>query len=326
MYVAVSRNGRRVSFELRRTVGVIGGLGFEVVMDLGDDFGRVVHFGRFGISYAESIHEAVARLNLDMDELDEAFAPFAPPGYRNVPSRGTTWKRTVLNATQEEVVRALHPFDRRRMAYLRSGAMDLSRINEVNPKLFRELAGKGRDEVEQLFLRMERFLPQEEARSYVHAILNLQRHFPTLTARSMPETLDPVQLDEAFMHEFCAILHDKSFAFGLPEGAQSYLQRYIYMHFDFEFVSASGFERIFEEFMNDFRRLPPRPQPVSAERVRELFGLGMAEIRGLSRREFARIFRKKAMSMHPDKGGDHDAFVELLETYKRLVTAKPEDR
>ncbi len=326
MYVAVSRNGRRVRFELRRTVGVVGGLGFEVLMDLGDDFGRVVHFGRFGISYAESIHEVAARLNLDMNELDEAFAPFAPLGYRDVSSRGTTWKRTVLNASQEEAVRALHPFDRRRMAYLRSGEVDLSRINEVNPKLFRELVGKCRDEVEQLFLRMERSLPREEARTYVHAILNLQRHFPTLAARTMPETLDPVLLDEAFMHEFCAILHDKLFAIGLPEGAQSYLRRYIFMHFDFEFVSAPGFERIFEEFMNDFRRLPPPPKPVSPERVRELFGLGMAEIRGLSRREFARVFRKKAMSMHPDKGGSHEAFVELLETYKRIVTSKPEER
>ena len=52
--------------------------------------------------------------------------------------------------------------------------------------------------------------------------------------------------------------------------------------------------------------------------------MGMSEIRGMTRREFARVFRKKAMSMHPDKGGDHDAFVELLETYKRIVSSKPE--
>ena len=78
--------------------------------------------------------------------------------------------------------------------------------------------------------------------------------------------------------------------------------------------------------MNDFRRPRPRPKKIIPERVRGLFGLSMDEIRRLSRREFARVFRKKAMSMHPDKGGDHDAFVELLETYKRLVTAKPEDR
>jgi curved DNA-binding protein CbpA len=44
----------------------------------------------------------------------------------------------------------------------------------------------------------------------------------------------------------------------------------------------------------------------------------------MSRREFARIFRKKAMAMHPDKGGDHDRFVALLDAYKRIVSTKPE--
>jgi hypothetical protein len=326
MYVAAFRDGRRVRFELRRTVPLEGGLGFEVLADLGEDPRRAVHFGRFGMSYTEEIQESLAHLDLDVDELDEAFAPFAPQGFRSAASRGTKWRRTVLNMAQEEAIRALHPFDRRRMAYLRSGEINLNRINEVSPKLFLGLAGKSRDEVEQLFLRLERSLPQEEARRYVHASLNLQRHFANLTARTMPEALDPVQLDEAFMSEFCALQTDLVFGFGLSGGPQAYLRRYAFMHFDFEFVASDGFGRIFEDFMNDFRRPRPRPKTVIPERVRELFGLSMDEIRRLSRREFARVFRKKAMSMHPDKGGDHDAFVELLETYKRLVTAKPEDR
>lgn len=326
MYVAVFRDKRRVRFELRRTVPLEGGLGFEVLADLGEDPRRAVHFGRFGMSYTEEIQESLAHLDLDVDELDEAFAPFAPQGFRSGASRGTKWRRTVLNMAQEEAIRALHPFDRRRMAYLRSGEINLSRINEVSPKLFLGLVGKSRDEVEQLFLRLERSLPQEEERCYAHASLNLQRHFANLTARTMPEALDPVQLDEAFMHEFCALQTDQEFGFGLPGGPQAYLRRYAFLHFDYEFVASDGFGRIFEDFMNDFRRPRPRSKTVIPERVRELFGLSMDEIRRLSRREFARVFRKKAMSMHPDKGGDHDTFVELLETYKRLVTAKPEDR
>jgi hypothetical protein len=50
----------------------------------------------------------------------------------------------------------------------------------------------------------------------------------------------------------------------------------------------------------------------------------MAEIRRMSRREFARVFREKAMSAHPDKGGDHEHFVRLLDAYKQIVTTKPE--
>lgn len=324
MYVAVLRDRGRPRFELRRTMPREEGLGFEVLADLGTDPSKAVLFGRFGMSYAEELLEVLAHLDLDPDALDGAFAPFAPQGYKPSADRGKVWRRTVLTRAQEDEILALHPFDRRRMAFLRSGEVNLSRIDEVNPKMFRGLVGKGRDELEQLFLRMERELPLREARSYVHAVFNLQRHFADITARSMPEALDPGRLDEAFLHEFCAILGDPSFGRGLPTGPEAYLRRYALLHFDFDFPAADGFRRIYEDFMNDFRRLPPRPKPVEPERVRELFGLTMAEIGRMSKREFARVFRKKAMSMHPDKGGDHDAFVELLETYKRMIRGKSE--
>lgn len=324
MYVAVLREGRGVRYELRRTAPLAGGLGFETLADLGADPGRVVRFDRFGISYAESLLERLAHLDLDMDALDEAFGPLAPAGFTGRAGRGGAWRRTVPTRVQEDTVRLLHPFDRRRMAYLRSGEVNLSRIDEVSPKLFLRLLGKSRDELEQLFLRMERSLPGDEARRYVYAALDLQRHFANLTARTMPEAQDRERLDEAFMHEFCRLHDDAAFGFGLPQGADAYLRRYACLHFDFDFASDGGFERIFHDFMNDFRRHRPRPKPVAPERVRELFGMGMSEIRSMTRREFARVFRKKAMSMHPDKGGDHDAFVELLETYKRLVSSKSE--
>jgi hypothetical protein len=324
MYVAVLREGRGVRYELRRTVPLTGGLGFETLADLGPDPGRVVHFGRFGISYAESLLERLAHLDLDMDALDEVFGPFAPAGFLDRASHGGAWQRTVPPRAQEDAVRLLHPFDRRRMAYLRSGEVNLSRIDEVSPKLFLRLLGKSRDELEQFFFRLERSLPGDEARHYVHAAFNLQRHFANLTARTMPEAQDRERLDEAFMHEFCRLHDDAAFGFGLPGGVHGYLRRYACMHFDFDFATVGGFERIFQDFMNDFRRHRPRPKPVVPERVHELFGMGMAEIRSMTRREFARVFRKKAMSMHPDKGGDHDAFVELLETYKCIVSSKPE--
>lgn len=322
MYVAVLRERGRARFELRRTVPLGQGLGFETLIDLGMNPGRMVSFERFGISYAPQVHEALAHLDLDLDDLDRAFAPFAPQGHKGSRECGRTWRRTGFTSEIQEAVLRVHPLDRRRMAYLRSGEVDLSRIDSVNPKLFTSLIGKCRDELEQLFVQMERALPIEESRIYVHAAFNLQRHFASLAGRNRPEALDLIQLDEAFMIELCAILGDEGFAFGLPGGAQEYMRRYVCMHYDHEFVSRSGFGRVFEDFMNDFRRHRPRPRPVAPEKVHELFGMSMAEIRSLSRREFARIFRKKAMSMHPDKGGDHDAFVELLDVYKRIVSTK----
>jgi len=274
------------------------------------------------MSYADDLLEVLASRGADVDELDRAFARFAPRNWDG--DRGAAWRRTVPTRIQVEQVLALHPLDRRRMCFLRTGEVNLSRIDEVNPKMFTGLVGKGRDELEQLFLSMERDLPQSEARTYVHAAFNLQRHFANLTARTLPEAQEPERLDEAFLHEFCAVLDDRAFGFGLPHGARSYLLRYAFLHFDFDFPGSDPFRRILEDFMNDFRRPQPGPRRVEPERVRELFGMGMDEIGSMSRREFARVFRKKAMAMHPDKGGDHDAFVELLDTYKRIVSSKPE--
>ncbi len=324
MYVAVvlEQEGRR--YELRRSVPCGAGFMAEVLVDLGKDLSRVVEFGPFGISCSEEMLAALDALDVDPDELDEAFAPFVPRGCRPIAERGRVWRRTVLTREQENTIRLLHPFDRRRMAYLRSGTVDLSRINEVNSKLFRGLVGKSRDELEQLFMRMEAQLALDEARTYVHAAFNLQRHFATLAARTVPEALDPERLDEAFLHEFCAIHDDAGFGFGLSGGVHGYLRRYACLHFDFSFPARDGFQKIFERFMNDFRRPPPRAETVPPERIRELFGASLAEIRAMSRRELARIFRNKAMAMHPDKGGDHDRFVELLAAYKGIVKTKPE--
>jgi len=324
MYLAVvqEKAGRR--YELRRSVPCGSGFVTEVLVDLGQDPGRMVRFGRFGMSYAEEILSALAPLDIDLDAVDAAFAPYAPQGYSFPGDRTRTWRRTVLNREQERVIRALHPFDRRRMAYLRSGEVNLGRIDEVNPRLFRCLVGKCRDELEQFFWRMERELPRDEVRTYVYAAFNLQRHFATLTARIAPEALDQDCLDDAFLREFCVLAADPVFWGGLEYGPDTYLRRYACLHFDFDFPSSDGFRRIFEAFRNDFRRPPTISRPMPPERVREMFGLTMAEIRSMSRRDFARIFRKKAMSMHPDKGGEHDRFVELLEAYKRLVKSKPE--
>lgn len=324
MYIAALKETRGTRYELRRTVSRGSGLDYEVLADLGGDPARLVAFTRFGIVYAEELLEALACHDLDMDELDEVFGFLAPRGFEPRAARPRPWTRTTMTLTQEQLILELPAFDRRRMAYLRSGEVNLSRIDEVNPKLFRILVGKCRDEVEQMFLRMERELPVHEARTYVYAVFNLQRHFASLSARIMPESLEERLVDEAFLCEYCALEKNSEIWGGHEGAARVYLRRYAIMHYDHAFGPDPTFARIFQNFMNDFRRHKPRAKPVTPERVHALFGLSMGQIRALSRREFARIFRRKAMSMHPDKGGDHDAFVELLETYKQIVSSKGE--
>jgi len=323
MYIARLRDLHGLRFELRRTIPVEDGLGFESLIDLGNNPASLVSFSRFGLRYDDVLLDTLDAYAVDLEVLDKLFAPFAPQGTSRFEARTKPWMRTRMTSTEEGVIRALHPFDRRRLAYLRTGEINLSRIDHVSPKMFKSLPGKCRDELEQMFLTMERSLPQREVRSYVYAAFNLQHHFTTLTARSMPEAQDEEQIDTAFVREYCLLRDDAAFWSGTDQ-AEAYVRRYAYMHFDFGFERGRGFGGIFEEFMNDFRRPQPRPKQVAPERVQELFGMNMAEIRSMSRREFARVFRKKAMSMHPDQGGDHDAFVELLETYKKIVSSKAE--
>ncbi|WP_363330992.1 J domain-containing protein [Desulfonatronospira sp.] len=39
----------------------------------------------------------------------------------------------------------------------------------------------------------------------------------------------------------------------------------------------------------------------------------------MSRRELTRIYRRRALKMHPDKGGDHEEFIRLNEAYQTLL-------
>lgn len=321
MYIAVAGNGTGRRYELRRTVKGPHGLAAERLLDLGKNPAGLVRFERAGIIYAPEVQEGLAGFDVDLDALDQAFSIFAPQGFTPPPSR-KVWKRTVLTETEKDAIRAVPAFDRRRVAYLRSGEVNLNRIDEVNPRLFRRLPHQCRDEREHMFRRMEAELPRREIRRYIYAVFNLQGHFMDRAARNMPESLDPARLDEVFLHEFCLLWEDRIFD---PHGeARESLRRYACMHFDFDFAPDDDFGRIFHEFMNDFRRLrKARPAP-SPDMVRELFGLDMADIRRMPRKEFARLFRQKAMSAHPDKGGDHEHFVLLLDAYRRIVATKPE--
>ncbi len=48
----------------------------------------------------------------------------------------------------------------------------------------------------------------------------------------------------------------------------------------------------------------------------------MAELLKMPSRELSRLFRKKAMQIHPDLGGDHDEFVCLTEAYDEVLSLR----
>lgn len=321
MYIARTATAHGWRYVLRRSVEAADTLVGQTLADLGPDPRRWWQDGGYRPELLDAVLAATGAI--DLDALDAAFAPFLP---HLEPSSRAPWTRRRLSPDTEAQIQALHPFDKRRLAFLRTGATNLSAIHLVHPKLFLRLLAKGRDQLEQEFWRMECSLRPEELRAYVFAALDLQGQFACLTARHAPEALDPAAVDAAFERAICRLAADDAFWRGLVRpawGLHPYLARYACYHYDFDFPASDPWARIVEGFMGSFRRPRPRPRTeVAPSRVEALFGVAWAELRAMSRSELARLFRRRAKVLHPDAGGSHEAFVELLAVYRSLVTAR----
>lgn len=221
---------------------------------------------------------------------------------------------------EERLAREVHLFDRKRLYYLRYGAVDQSRIHRLHKKLCRPLLGQCRDEREYSFMAHEKVLSPSEYRTYVFAIFNLQRFFGESFAPFMPEALDQTQMADRLIEEICRLNEDNSFWAGIPinSSLHPHLRRYLVMFFDYEFAGRSftaDFARQFTENHRIFRW--PKKTGGDAD-VSEVFGKTMADLQQMTQKELRRLFRQRAKELHPDGGGDHSRFILLAEAYARL--------
>ena len=51
-------------------------------------------------------------------------------------------------------------------------------------------------------------------------------------------------------------------------------------------------------------------------------GISANEFSRIGEKEFTFLFRRKAQELHPDKGGNHEAFIALQEAYQILIRRK----
>jgi hypothetical protein len=221
----------------------------------------------------------------------------------------------------------IHIFDKRRFYYLRHGVTDQRRIGRLPAKYFAELQGKSRDEIEQYLLRLEQGLKAYELKRYVYVIFDLKRHFPTPLADSMPYALDQDELDNSFIADICTLYGDKKFWAGLDLGERlpGYLIKYVVMFFDYQFGRPTTWDEFLRDFMDSRRahRPPPgRSTTMNRDEALEVFGLTKEEFAAMNKKDITKIFREKAHEAHPDKGGDQDAFVRLVEAYNTLLKRK----
>ena len=264
------------------------------------------------------------------DVLEDIFWPFlkaeirrALEGFRH---RGKRSKVIQPSGEKAESASSYHIFDRRRIYFLKFGRMDQSGIARLPVKLFRGLRQKSRDEIEQKFFEMEMILKPTEYKAYTYAIFNLQNFFTQWFAKETPQMLDQDKVDEFFVDEICNLNEDAGFWGGMQTGDRlhAYLTRYAVMYFDFDYAHKSFMEDYLREFINSRRDYHPSFQSskVTLSEASSVFEKSQSELKQMSRRDLARLYRKRAQKLHPDKGGEHETFVRFTRAYHDLLKTK----
>lgn len=301
---------------------------------LGPDPGRyIVYPGGNSFYIDTAIEEQLSNLGIDADQevLEELFWRFLNPEIRRAvePFR---WRadRSRKRQKSEEHAKSfnqpVHIFDQRRIHFLKFGQIDQRGIGRLPQTLLRVLHRKSRDEIEQVFLDMETVLPPREYKAYTYAIFNLQQFFFESFAETAPQMLNQSQVDDYFIKQVCALNGDSSYWAGMPAAAHlsEYLVRYVCMYFDHDFAPGNLLEDYIRNFINSRRAYRP-PKPSGAADLKEasvLFGESNEALDRLNRTELARCYRRQALKLHPDQGGNHEIFVKLTEAYHRLLRTK----
>jgi hypothetical protein len=333
MYLAVKRIKGRPRYLICESYRSRDEWRSRELMDLGEDPTRFIEYPGGRTYYIrEEVEEKLISANVKAtsNELEDIFWPFLRPDVRHAQEHFRNRslyksKPRMRMGTDEEkrLDEQIHEFDRRRLQFLRTGAIDLSRIRTVPMRYFRKLADKSREEIEQYFRDEEFILSERELKRYLYASFDLQRFFATLDARSYPEFLDQARVDQVFLDSVCQMQKDRRYWRRTPprEGLSEHLVRYVIMFYDNEFGSDSFLSDFIHSFIGSHRRhVQPKPRPtLDDSEARQFFGKSKEELLALDKRSLAKLYKHQAMQHHPDHGGDHEKFIRLTAVYKAVI-------
>lgn len=331
MYLATTSHlgSRRYSLRQSYFDESLGTYGHRQIFDLGGEPGNYIEqLSEHSICFAEPLEDAVAEASGKDPSmlLEKLLWDFLPAEVRRIIGqfqRKSTPRLSPLSTEEkDEISRFVHIFDRRRLFYIRYGAVDQSRIFRVNDKLYRPLLFKSRDEKEYYIREMERALRPDELKKYIYVIFNLQRNFPQNYAAFMPEALIEEEAEDVFLEELCRLNDDSTF-WQEEEEAQflhEHLQGYLISFFDSRFTRRSYDYDFYQSFRRAHRNFawPQKKTAMTDEDSSRIFGRNMAELKKMSLKELTRLFRRSAKEHHPDSGGKAEDFIKLLETFEIL--------
>jgi hypothetical protein len=333
LYLATKQISGQSHYFIRETYSHQNRFLSRNLFDLGTDPGRyIVYPGGNSFYIHESVEERLNALNVypKADELEDIFWRFLDPAIRRAleafRNRQKNLKLRKSQKVKDTVSTRYHIFDRRRILYLRCGRTNQRNIGCVPQKLFRILANQSRDEIEQKFMEMEKILNVREYKTYTHVIFNLQDFFTQWFAQKAPKMLDQKAVDKHFLEEICRLNSDQVFWNGMEAGdfLNEYLVRYVVMYFDYDYAPKSFIEEYIRKFINSHRdyRPPFAFRKADLEKAGALFNTTPEALKQMNRKDLVRLYRKRIQKLHPDKGGDHDAFIRLTRVYHHLLRTK----
>lgn len=326
MYIAKEERGGQLYYSIRETYSEDGELKSRLLFDLGTNPGRYIHYPGGNSYYIdESVELGLMEKGVDADtfDIEELFFPFMDARIKRV-IRPSPRPCSRFRKSREETLRlqaTTHIFDRRRLHYLRYGSIDQQSIEQTPCRFFLNLVGKSRDEIECMIDEEERKLKKRELKKYVYVIFDLQKHFRgDFFALRSPQKLDSEKMDRAFMDEFCLLNNDPAFC--RPDGKVSpYLKKYLSYYIDHDFPR-EGFDRAKFNYDHSKGFMEKDKRQTSVEEACRILGVEPGELKGISKKELRRRYRRLAQKLHPDKGGEHERFIKLCNAYKRLVALK----
>jgi hypothetical protein len=312
---------------------------YRELLDLGPDPNKyIVYPGGNSFHIDETLDETLHAMgaNYSDEELEDLFLPFLDPRIRRIVerfNRRQKEKSPWREYPPEELLkyqRALHPFDKRRLHYLRCGRVDMGNLEGRAWGFLNVLLDKSRDEIEYIIGDMEQVLTPDEIRPYLYTALELQTYFPHHPARNQPIALDPEKVDDCFLKDLCWLNRDEMFFRGVERDVSDtlhpYLVKYLVLFFDNPFDPRTFWDEYIQDFRwkNQFHR-SPRSQTgmsLSEREACQKLGISPEDFQKMGRQDLIRCYRKLAKETHPDRGGDKGDFVKIKEAYECLLVRK----
>lgn len=334
MYLAKLLDGCKKIYQIRQSYQTAeNSFTYRVVFTLGSNPGRFIEpFADDIVLFHSDLVAAVAAHSKDDAEsvLERLLWDFLPQATQQrlalFHDRGGYRGGRFTVEDRQKIDQQIHLFDRRRLYYLRYGAVDQSRLSRLHEACCRPLLGQSRDEREYWFTAEESALKPGHYLQYVYAIFNLQQYFHQSFAPWLPESLAIDEMGEHFEKALCRLNSDCRFwqEKKTTDSLHHHLIRYLLMFFDYTPARRSFLEDFARTFMAGHRtfRWPEKKSARSAVRISEIFATSSDELKKMSRQELSRLYRQKAMQLHPDRGGDHELFIELTEIYNDLLRTK----